>query len=148
MKQVSLICVGKLADKNIAELEQDYLKRFKSFSFSLYELKSHKENIELESKEIQKKITELSPTLPIFLTEAGKKFDSPEFATWLGRKLEHNSSITLVIGGAAGLERELLKTGEQISLSPLTFPHKLARLLIIEQLYRAETILAGHPYHK
>lgn len=148
MKTISLLCIGKLSNKQLESVEQDYIKRFKSFKFKVYELKSHKENIELEAKEIQKKLLELSPTLSIYLTENGKKFDSPKFAVWINQKLEANSSIAFIIGGAAGLDRSLFKGSEQFSLSDLTFPHKIARVLFIEQLYRAETIISGHPYHK
>lgn len=148
MKKVTLIVIGKLNDKSFDQLEQDYRKRFKSFEFSTVELKSYKEDRQKEGEEIKKKIESLAPCLPIFLTETGKMFDSPKFSNWFYDKLESNSSLVLVIGGAAGLDRDLFSLGPQISLSPLTFPHKLARLTLIEQLYRAETIYLGHPYHK
>jgi 23S rRNA (pseudouridine1915-N3)-methyltransferase len=148
MKKVSLIVIGKLGDKNYEQLEAEYKKRFKSFKFQIFELKGHQEDREKESKEIQKKLNDLGPCMPIFLTENGKHFDSPKFSQWFYNKLEQNNSIALIIGGAAGLDRELFKLGPQLSLSELTYPHKLARLVLIEQLYRAETIYQGHPYHK
>lgn len=148
MKKVRLIVVGKLNDKNFEQLEKEYLKRFKSFDFKVIELKSYQEDRLKEGLEIKKKIDELSPCLPIFLTENGKTFDSPAFSKWFYNHLESNSSVVFVIGGAAGLDRKLFEQGPQLSLSALTFPHKFARLIVTEQLYRAETINSGHPYHK
>ncbi len=148
MKRVAIITIGKQSDTNLANFEQQYLKRFKTFKLNCFELKTHQENREVEAKEILKKLDTLSPSLPIFLTEKGHQLDSPKFSKWFYRHLEQNSAISFVIGGAAGLDRSLFSLGPQLSLSSLTFPHKLARSILIEQLYRAETINLNHPYHK
>ena len=86
----------------------------------------------------------------VALDERGRSFGSRELADRLNElELAGESSITLVIGGAEGLhDRVRAAAQESWSLSPLTLPHELARLVLLEQLYRAETIRAGHPYHR
>jgi 23S rRNA (pseudouridine1915-N3)-methyltransferase len=62
--------------------------------------------------------------------------------------IEKSSRVIFLIAGAEGFSQEVLKASqEKISLSELTFPHKIARLLLVEQIYRAQTIRSGHPYH-
>jgi 23S rRNA (pseudouridine1915-N3)-methyltransferase len=148
MKKINLLCIGKLNNKEIFQLERNYIKRFKQIKFTIYELKAHQEDVVAEGQEIRQKLKSLSPTFPIFMTERGRQFDSVNFAQWLQKQIETHDSISFVIGGAAGFDPLLIKSKQQLSLSPLTFPHKLARLLLIEQIYRAETINLGHPYNK
>jgi len=83
----------------------------------------------------------------VVLAEEGQTFNSPAFA----KRLEGSGSerLALVIGGAEGLDPALkARASWTLSLSPMTFPHELARLLLLEQLYRALTIQQGGPYHK
>lgn len=86
----------------------------------------------------------------ISLDEQGKSFRSLQLAERLSAlELAGESAVTLVIGGAEGLGDQVREqAAESWSLSPLTLPHELARLVLLEQLYRAETIRAGHPYHR
>lgn len=86
----------------------------------------------------------------VVLDERGKAHRSRELARRLDEfELSGTSTLTLMIGGAEGLDSSLLdRADESWSLSTLTLPHELARLLLLEQLYRAETIRAGHPYHR
>lgn len=152
MKTIHLIVVGKNKDKNYLALEDDYLKRIKSFSLKIHEVRSHEERLEAEAEEVVKKLNSLkkSGTLPFFLlTERGKKLDSIKFSDFISKGLDQHGDFALIIGGASGHGEELYqKTKGEISLSPLTFPHKMARLILIEQIYRAETIQLGHPYNK
>jgi 23S rRNA (pseudouridine1915-N3)-methyltransferase len=151
MKDLHLIVVGKLADKNISELENDYLKRILTPKFYLHEVKSHSENLDLEAREVKNKINEISKNdnpFIVLLTENGKQFDSREFSKWIFEK-NISQKIIFIIGGAAGHGEEIIKLAHfKLSLSLMTFPHKLARLLMVEQIYRAVTIKDGHPYHK
>ena len=83
----------------------------------------------------------------VTLDENGQYFSSKQLATKLLNS--HNKNINFVIGGASGLSPTLNNCASwKLSLSPLTFPHEIARLLLIEQLYRAKTITQGGPYHK
>lgn len=83
------------------------------------------------------------------MTENGKQRDSVAFANWLDSLAANNKPIALAIGGAAGFSDEVRKAADgTCSLSLLTYPHKIARVILIEQLYRAHTILSKHPYHK
>lgn len=85
----------------------------------------------------------------VALDPAGKAPASSEaLAAWLGARLDVPRPIALLIGGAAGLDPELVSAAdERMSLGPLTLPHQLARVVVAEQLYRSLCILAGHPYH-
>jgi len=79
----------------------------------------------------------------------GTAMPSEKFASWLQRERESGRDIAFVIGGAFGIAPDLSATAEtRLSLSPLTMPHELARLVLAEQLYRAGTLVRGEPYHK
>jgi len=84
----------------------------------------------------------------VALDERGKPRTSTEFARWLGRQRDLGRSVCLIVGGAHGLSSDVLAAcPTRLSLSPMTLPHDLALLLLVEQVYRAKTILAGEPYH-
>lgn len=151
MKTAHLIVVGKLKDKNLEEIEEDYLCRITGPGLQIHEVKASAENKDQESKEVLRKISEIAkgqnPYL-VGLTEFGKEYHSPEFSDWLFEKIESNTQVIFVIAGAQGHGEDLLsKYNAKLSLSKLTFPHKLARILFIEQYYRAITIRNNHPYH-
>lgn len=151
MKDLHLIVVGKLGDKNIEELERDYFKRLTSPKLTIHEVRAHAENLTKEAKEVLTKISELSkdenPYL-VLLAENGKQFTSVNFSKWLYSVCETQRMI-FIIGGAAGHGQEVIDRAHfRLSLSELTYPHKLARLLFVEQIYRAQTIKANHPYNK
>lgn len=83
------------------------------------------------------------------LDERGSERGSVEFAHWLEQRRASGKDLCFIIGGADGLGEALLaRADSRCSLSRLTLPHALARLLLVEQLYRASTLLAGHPYHR
>jgi 23S rRNA (pseudouridine1915-N3)-methyltransferase len=86
---------------------------------------------------------------PIALSEEGKAMKSVQFSQWLHGLIERQRGLVFTIGGAYGLSPAVKnKCKEVISLSPLTLPHKLCLAVLLEQLYRAFTILHHHPYHK
>lgn len=93
---------------------------------------------------------ELGKGLVVALSDSGKKADSHEFARLLEQwQTRSNGTITFLIGGPFGLDESLLSRADvALSLSPLTFSHQLVRLVLLEQLYRAFSILSGSPYHK
>lgn len=147
-RELHLIVVGKLKDTNLEAIELDYIKRINNPALVIHELKASAENKEAEGEAILRKVKDLGVTHLIIMSEWGKKRTSVEFAGWTKELIEKQSKPAFVIAGAEGFSEEVLKAAkEKISLSDLTFPHKIARILLIEQLYRAQTIRTNHPYH-
>lgn len=88
-------------------------------------------------------------SLVIALDDQGKQWSTPELACNLQRWRESGQDVSLLIGGADGLAEECLQKAQNIwSLSKLTFPHQLVRVIVAEQIYRAWTIINNHPYHR
>lgn len=150
-KQFHLIVVGKLKDPHFEAIEKDFLKRINTPELLIHEVKASAENKEAEGDALLKKIKDISPTASpyiVALSEWGKKMTSMEFSRWSMDLIERPNKVIFVIAGAEGFSENFLKnTQDKISLSALTFPHKFARILLIEQLYRAQTIRLKHPYH-
>jgi 23S rRNA (pseudouridine1915-N3)-methyltransferase len=92
----------------------------------------------------------LSGHLRIALDERGKTLGSEDFAHRIARwRDDGKAALSFVIGGADGLDPDFVKAADlTLSFSPLTWPHQLVRIMLAEQLYRATTILSGHPYHR
>tara|TARA_B100000965_G_scaffold11687_1_gene8942 strand:+ start:2720 stop:3157 length:438 start_codon:yes stop_codon:yes gene_type:complete len=136
-----IIAIGRIKKHWVQEGIEMYLKRLPGLK--VIEIKdSNQTKEECAIKEFIKK----NETL-VTLNENGESFTSKDFS----KKLIDcpNSNITFAIGGATGFSASLNSSASwQLSLSPLTFPHEIARLLLIEQLYRAKTIAQGSPYHK
>lgn len=86
----------------------------------------------------------------VLLDAGGKQFESREFAQWLGERRDRGTrELVFLCGDAGGFPEELrARAGEKLSLSTLTLPHELARVILAEQIYRGFAILAGHPYPK
>ena len=136
-----IIAVGKVRKRWVQEGVELYLKRLPGLGIT--ELRDS--NRDREAEAIRQALR--PDELPVMLMEQGVALSSIDFAERLqGLGSER---LAFVIGGADGLS-DALKTSArwQLSLSPLTFPHELARLLLLEQLYRARSILQGSPYHR
>lgn len=150
-RELHLVVVGKLKDSHLEAIEADYLKRITLPQLNIHEVKASAENKQAEGEAVLKKIKELSPngsSHMVAMSEWGKRHTSVSFADWTKDLLEKHARVFFIIAGAEGFSDEVLKScQEKISLSELTFPHKLARLLLVEQLYRAQTIRTKHPYH-
>jgi 23S rRNA (pseudouridine1915-N3)-methyltransferase len=147
-RQIHLIVVGKLKDSHLEAIEADYLKRINNPELLIHELKASAENKEAEGEAILKKVKDLGGGHVVAMTEWGKRYSSVSFAEWSQAQLEKSNKLIFIIAGAEGFASEVLNLcQERLSLSELTFPHKLARILLVEQLYRAQTIRTGHPYH-
>jgi len=85
----------------------------------------------------------------VALEAGGRQYDSRGFAAWMGHRRQQGTGLVFFIGGAYGLSDEVVGASrETISLSPLTFSHRLCMAVFLEQVYRAFTILNNHPYHK
>tara|TARA_Y100001954_G_scaffold237884_1_gene303147 strand:- start:4905 stop:5366 length:462 start_codon:yes stop_codon:yes gene_type:complete len=153
MHQITIISVGRIKNLSIQKVEETILKRCSSIRIELIETKAYGSDFEKESEEILKKLKDLSKKssiYPVLLTENGTLRDSNEFSKWIYETLDKKSEkLTFIISGAYGFSKKLIeKSKSKLSLSPLTFPHEWARLLLIEQIYRSMTIKTNHPYHK
>ncbi|MDS1031601.1 23S rRNA (pseudouridine(1915)-N(3))-methyltransferase RlmH [Porphyromonadaceae sp. NP-X] len=151
-----LINIGKTIDIHLSSLQEQYQNRLKHYlSFEVVnipELKNTKnlsasEQAAKESESILKKL-EVGDNV-ILLDERGTVFSSLEFADFLSKKMHSsNKRIVFVTGGAYGFSEELYRrANDMVSLSRMTFSHQMVRLIFVEQLYRAMTILKGEPYH-
>ncbi len=88
-------------------------------------------------------------TFVVALEVTGKSFSTEQLSQWLGARMQSGRDLALLIGGPDGLSAECLERSDlRWSLSPLTLPHTLVRIVVAEQLYRALSILKGHPYHR
>lgn len=155
MLNIHLIVVGKFKEKYWAEAEQEYVKRLSPYAkITITELpdlafKNEHDRERIRVTEAEKIIKSLPKNAQVIaLTETGKQFDSLSFAHRLEQLSQAGQPIVFVIGGPLGLDRKFLQTvSGTLSLSPLTFPHQLARVVLSEQLYRAATIIAEKQYH-
>ena len=131
----------------------EHFARRVTFPLDLIEVE---EKRRLPAKALKKREAELllapapKGALLVALDEKGKPFTSLAFAKRLGQWRDDGvKDIAFLIGGAEGLDESLLKRAALVlSLGPMTWPHLMARAMLAEQLYRAQSILAGHPYHR
>jgi len=154
MKRIELVCFGNLKFKGLLDLEAMYIKKIKYFSsFSIYrldDLKIQDEKVlrDKQADMIGKKLTKGDYVLA--LDEGGTKMDSSTFARFLEDKISyHAGKIVFVIGGHAGLSADLDdRIQAKISFSDMTIAHDIFRIVFLEQLFRAFSILKGMKYHR
>lgn len=153
--KTELIVVGKTVNKHFVAGIEDYLERighYMPFSLTVIpELKNAKNLTEQQQKQAEGEqiLRQLQPqdTL-VLLDEHGKEMRSVELAAWLGQKQQTARRLVFVIGGPYGFSPAVYeRANEKLSLSKLTFSHQMVRLVFVEQLYRACTIIKGEPYH-
>ena len=155
MFNIHIITLGALTKPYWKEAEAEYKKRLGTYAkIKITELKeepfSAKDSAEqVKEKEAKKILPYVEKAKVVFaMHEAGREFDSPAFAKELEQLSMHGDELTFVFGGPLGFHESVLeKATMKLSLSALTFPHQLARVILLEQLYRAGTILAGKTYH-
>lgn len=151
--KITIISIGKFENSPYKKIFEEYFKRI-SYKIELKEIDAKgSKNIELEKiklKEAELINKNLSKgSFKICLDENGSQYTSIEFSKLLNSKFNEGSNIDFIIGGAFGLDKEFLrKSNITLSLGKLTLPHIMARIILIEQIYRAESIIKGHPYHK
>lgn len=153
--RITLLVVGKTTDPRLQSLIEDYQQRLKHyipFEFVVVpDIKNAKtlSQEQLKSAEGQAILSFLTPAMDVLLLdEHGREFRSIEYADFLQKKMGSGRDLTLVIGGAYGFSKEVYnRSNGKISLSQMTFSHQMIRLMAIEQIYRAMTILRGEPYH-
>jgi len=154
--KIKLVAIGKTDDKNLHTLIETYqnrLKHYINFDIELIpDIKNVKNLTESQQKEkegklILKKLT--ATDILILLDEKGTSFSSVAFSEYLQKKMNSGvKQLVLVIGGPYGFSETVYKKAQgKISLSKMTFSHQMIRLFVVEQLYRAYTILKNEPYH-
>ena len=135
-----VVAVGKLRQAPSRALCDDYLNRLRRYARA--------ELIEVRAAD-RLEAAVPAHTRTVALTPDGAGWSSEEVARRLGRWKHEGRDVAFLVGGAEGLPRALVDRAEaRWSLSPLTLPHELARVVLLEQLYRAESILKGEPYHR
>ena len=132
--RITLLVVGKTTDPRLQSLIEDYQQRLKHYiPFEFVVVPDIKNAKTMDV---------------LLLDEHGREFRSIEYADFLQKKMGSGRDLTLVIGGAYGFSKEVYdRANGKISLSQMTFSHQMIRLMAIEQIYRAMTILRGEPYH-
>lgn len=148
--KITIVTVGKLRDKALLEIENEYKKRLKVISLEFVELKNFGDHPEKEINEIKNYLkAHRKPNSPVYLLEEkGKLFNSVEFSKQLNHYKDESQSPIFIIAGAQGFPSDFSNQYPlKLSLSPLTFPHQMAKIILVEQIYRAETLMSGHPYH-
>jgi len=148
---LAILSVGKKHETWVAEGIERYQKRLKPPFDAKWELipPSGYEGLRARQDESQRLLSRLDAyDFIVLLDERGRAIDSPALAHLLEAPLNQSIKVALVIGGAYGVDDSLHQRANFIwSLSPLVFPHQLVRLILIEQLYRAQEITGGRPYH-
>ncbi|MFO7679417.1 MAG: 23S rRNA (pseudouridine(1915)-N(3))-methyltransferase RlmH [Chloroflexota bacterium] len=152
---IDLIAVGKMRTKHWLQAQQDYEKRLGFYtSFQLMEVKDFVGRGLPDGTAMQKEGELLlkgaaQANRLVLLSPTGRQLTSPGLADWLREGMERNGRFAFLLGGPLGFSDEVIAAShEQLALSPLTFTHELARVIFMEQLYRAFTIMHGEQYHK
>ncbi len=150
-KMITILTVGETKDKNIRAQIQEYLKRLSSQKIILKTVKEEKgNNLEIIKKKEGERLVERikDNEFVIVLSEEGKLMNSFSFADFLKKK-QMEKNIVFVLGAAFGLDSAVKKKANFVlSISPMTFPHEIALLLLVEQIYRAHMITSGRNYQK
>lgn len=154
--RINLLCIGKTDDKEISSLIQYYQNRLpKHWNFEITEIPDVKNAKNMTPEILKKEEAKLflnfieNSDVTVLLDEKGKQFTSREFSSkienWMNVSVK---KVNFLIGGAYGFSEEIYsRANEMMSLSKMTFTHQMIRLFFVEQIYRADQILQGKPYH-
>ena len=160
MQNITLICVGKLKEKYLRDACDEYVKRLTSFcKLNIVEINPHRlpENptsgeisaaLEAEAKDILAKMPNSSKLFAMCIE--GKQMPSEKLAAAIDTfGVQGFNNLVFVIGGSHGLSDAVKKRADvRLSMSEMTFPHQLARVMLLEQIYRSYQIIKGGKYHK
>ena len=154
--KINILFLSKTKQAYLKEGETEYLKRLKKYvSVDITVIPDPKNASRLSPNELKKiegqaiaKQLEKG-TIVVLLDENGRQFGSREYSEWLQKRINSGpKSITFIVGGAYGFSDEVYKMAAfKVSLSKMTFSHQMVRLIFLEQLYRAFSILNNEPYH-
>jgi 23S rRNA (pseudouridine1915-N3)-methyltransferase len=151
--KLRILWIGKTRDAHLNSLIDDYIARIRHFlPIEIVETKEVRAD---ESKRLRAEGEKLLAAIDstdrvVLLDPAGKTWTSPQFAQFVGKHMREDARrLTFVIGGFSGVSDDVTRRADvRWSLTPLTFTHDLCRVLVLEQIYRALTIIHGHPYSK
>jgi 23S rRNA (pseudouridine1915-N3)-methyltransferase len=154
--RIRIIAVGERMPSWVAAVVADYARRLTgSLKVSLREVPAGPRSGRADPAQAmliegQRILALIKPQeFLVALDQRGAQMTTRELATWLAGRMNDGRDLALVIGGPDGLAGEVLSRSDQkLSLSRLTLPHALVRVVLAEQLYRAHTVLSGHPYHR
>lgn len=153
---IGVVAVGKLKERFWREASDEYLKRLRSYAdVRVTEVADRDPGRGGEARALDEEGTDVLRAIGtsdhvVALALGGKNLTSEEFSAYLAKLgVDGRSAVTFVIGGSHGLSREVLaRADERLSLGAMTLPHNLARVVLLEQVYRAFRIMRGEPYHK
>ena len=158
--KVKIICVGKLKEKYLVDGIHEYLKRISGYADvevievadeRIPEKASLAEEIMIKAKEGRRLLDKVKQyDYMVLLDVNGKEMDSVDFSKHIEKcMIDGKSTIDFVIGGSLGHGEEIIdRANMRLSFSPMTFPHQLMRLILVEQIYRAFKIMRNETYHK
>ncbi len=144
--KIKIAWIGKTKEGATAALTEEYLRRI--LRFCPIEGTAYRDEADFLAKLVGKEKRVGKSTL-VLMDSLGKEFSSEQFARFLGDYQDRNTlPLIFAIGGADGFSKETKLAAQYVaSLGKITLPHELARVVLLEQIYRAFTILKGHPYH-
>ena len=152
---ITIVAVGKLRERHWRTAQEAYVQRLQHYTnLGLIEVKDVVGKSQTDSVAVAREGERLLAAVPrgarvIAMTAGGQKMTSPGLSDYLQAQLETYGELAFLIGGPLGIDPAVAAAApERLSLSPLTFTHEMARVILLEQLYRAFTILHGEPYHK
>jgi 23S rRNA (pseudouridine1915-N3)-methyltransferase len=153
--RVSLLAVGRPRHAGISEAIREYEARAARYwTFEVIEVKEESARAttptQVKDREAERLLGRIASDSQVVACDpGGETMTSEAFATWLGACRDRAQSVAFVVGGAYGIgEAVRARANKRLSLAPFTLPHELARLVLVEQLYRAGSINRGEPYHK
>jgi 23S rRNA (pseudouridine1915-N3)-methyltransferase len=157
--RIRIISVGKIKEKYYKEIQDEYLKMLSRFcSTEVIEVQDEKISVDPSDRDVEiilekerEKIERyiLKNSTVIVLAIEGEQTDSVSFAKTLKSEQDHSHDLTFIIGGSLGLADSVKKKADmRLSFSKMTFPHRLARILLLEQLFRGFKIINNETYHK
>lgn len=151
--KIKLILVGKtnfdFINQGIIEFEKRLTKFIKFEIIIVKEAKGQTDKNIIKKNESKNILEKINPDdYLILLDNNGSEFDSLKFAKFINDKLNTNNNLVFVVGGAYGFDENIYNNSNfKLSLSKMTFSHQIIRLIFMEQIYRAFTIINNHPYH-
>ncbi len=158
--KITIVAVGKVKEKFYRDAIAEFEKRLSKYcKLEIVEVADEKtpdnasasQELQIKAKEGDRILSAIKDDMHVIaLAIEGKQLSSTELADKIDKLgISGKSSIAFVIGGSLGLDERVLKRADfKLSFSPMTFPHQLMRVILLEQIYRAYRIIAGEPYHK